>query len=466
MSVLSNLVEAARLAINRIPIFSEKDKRLVHVALDSTASDCKTYTDTAITTAFSNLTDLTFTDEVASETVTMGIDASGNFLIVNDGTPGVTVNLQADGDISILHGATTSVFFDWTKGNWSFNDNAIQAIGIGGSGAAAVATDPFIVAAEHTTGAAGGSASYSGGRITLHRDDDPSTPNKMNMSSAYGDYLGLYLSGATWGKSDAASVYEHWMQVDDGSMTITGATGQANGASLSLYGNAHSTRADMWTANAPLLMEERSAALPDLAGYGQLWIKDTSPSELWYTGDTGVDTPLVPTGWRDLRSALVGTASGAAAPSLTVFGPTGFMKQLAFGIGDSVYIAFHVDHDYKPGSIAFPHIHWTTNGTQTNSVKWQLEYTIASGHNQSSFPADTTLTVEEAAHGTAWRHMITEHPTGFSMIEPDTLILAELTRITNGGTNNTDTVFGLFVDMHYETQQYATPSRVPDFYTP
>jgi hypothetical protein len=35
MGVLANLTERARKAINRIPIFSEKEKRLVHVALDS-----------------------------------------------------------------------------------------------------------------------------------------------------------------------------------------------------------------------------------------------------------------------------------------------------------------------------------------------------------------------------------------------------------------------------------------------
>lgn len=169
-------------------------------------------------------------------------------------------------------------------------------------------------------------------------------------------------------------------------------------------------------------------------------------------------------GWRDYRAALTGQAAGPAAPTLTAFGPTGTIKQLAFAVGDSVYVAVHVDHDVKTGSTMYPHVHWSTNGTNTAEVKWQLTYTMAEGHDQANFPAEQVLSVQEAAAGTAWRHMVTEHASGFTAPEPDTLILIEVERITNGGTDNTDVVFGLFVDLHYETQQYATPSRTPDFY--
>lgn len=169
-------------------------------------------------------------------------------------------------------------------------------------------------------------------------------------------------------------------------------------------------------------------------------------------------------GWRDLRASLVGTASGPAAPTLTAFGPTGKGKQLAFGVGDSVYVSLHMDHDVKPGSTVYPHVHWTTNGTSTATVKWEMSITEAAGHNTANFPADTVTTVEEAAAGTAWRHMVTEHPTGYAAPEPDTLIIITLSRITNGGTDNGDTVFGLYVDFHYEADRVATKNRTPDFY--
>ena len=169
-------------------------------------------------------------------------------------------------------------------------------------------------------------------------------------------------------------------------------------------------------------------------------------------------------GWRDLMMAVTNAATGAGTPSLAVFGPTGNIKQMKFGVGDSVYTSMHVDHDIKRNSLMYPHVHWATSGTSTNSVKWQLSYIIAAGHNQANFPADTTTTVEEAAQGTAWRHMVTESSTGILAPEVDSLVILELKRITNGGSENGDNVFGLFVDMHYEVEGYATPSRSPDFY--
>lgn len=170
-------------------------------------------------------------------------------------------------------------------------------------------------------------------------------------------------------------------------------------------------------------------------------------------------------GWRDLRVPVVAQAPAAAAPTLTAFGPTGTVQQYAFALNDAVYLSAQVNHDYVPGSTAHVSVHWSTNGTNANTVKWQIDYTLASGHNQSNFPADGTVTVEEAAQGTAWRHMTTQDATGFSLIEVGTVICMKLTRITNGGTDNADTVFGLSVDFHYQVQQYATKNRAPNFYT-
>lgn len=170
-------------------------------------------------------------------------------------------------------------------------------------------------------------------------------------------------------------------------------------------------------------------------------------------------------GWRDLRCALVGTAAGSGTPTLTAFGPSGNIKQMAFGIGDSVYVAAHVDHDVKPGSTMYPHVHWSTSGTDTNSVRWEVRYIAAAGHNQANFGTDTVIQLTEAAHGTAWRHMITEDGTGFIAPEVDSVILMEIKRVTNGGTDNLNTVFGLFVDLHYQSDRNATPNRVPNFYT-
>jgi hypothetical protein len=170
-------------------------------------------------------------------------------------------------------------------------------------------------------------------------------------------------------------------------------------------------------------------------------------------------------GWRDLRmNMLAGRLGTANFPTLDGFGPTGAIEQLKFILDDYVYIAVQVAHDIKEGSTVYPHVHWTTNGTNVQAVKWEISYTLAKGHDQENFPADVVLTVQEAAAGTAWRHMLTEDITGFIAPEIDSLWIARIKRITNGGTDNTDQVFGLSVGLYYEVQQYATPNRIPDFY--
>ena len=46
------------------------------------------------------------------------------------------------------------------------------------------------------------------------------------------------------------------------------------------------------TIEGTLTMKERSSAAGDTLAYGQLWVKNTNPCELWFTSDTGVDTKL------------------------------------------------------------------------------------------------------------------------------------------------------------------------------
>ena len=124
-------------------------------------------------------------------------------------------------------------------------------------------------------------------------------------------------------------------------------------------------------------------------------------------------------GWKDLRMSVVGSAAGGGTPTLAAFGPTGNIKQTSFGIGDSVYLAGHVDHDIKLGSTMYIHVHWSTNGTSTNNVKWQVSYITAERENQQAFSADTIIALEEAATGTAWSHMVTEDLVGFHVLDVD-----------------------------------------------
>lgn len=181
-------------------------------------------------------------------------------------------------------------------------------------------------------------------------------------------------------------------------------------------------------------------------------------------------TALNAQGWKDMIAPL----SSAGVPPANAPTPTAFVvgtitrQEYAFAIGDYLFVQpFHVNHDVKPNGLAYLHMHWTTNGASTSSVRWEFEIARALGHNQASFTQDTTRYVEEAAAGTAYRHMVTEVATidALTLTEPDELILVTVKRVTNGGTDNANTVFGLMVDLHYESDREVTPQKAPNFYT-
>jgi hypothetical protein len=54
--------------------------------------------------------------------------------------------------------------------------------------------------------------------------------------------------------------------------------------------------------------------------------------------------------------------------------------------------------------------------------------------------------------------VISGDPTGISgsLIGPSVIIVAKITRITNGGTDNADTIFGFNADIHYQKENTGT----------
>jgi hypothetical protein len=172
--------------------------------------------------------------------------------------------------------------------------------------------------------------------------------------------------------------------------------------------------------------------------------------------------------WRDLTSDIVVRQTpGVGVPTWTTGLNGGPFAAYQFDINEEVWIAFHMDHDYHPGSSFHIHTHWMTDGTSTNTVKWQLTYSVAKGHNQSAFNmTGTTVNIEQAAQGTAWRHMVTESTAiSSSELEVDSLILVNVKRITNGGTDNSDNVYLLTADIHYQASYLGTKNKAPNFYT-
>lgn len=105
--------------------------------------------------------------------------------------------------------------------------------------------------------------------------------------------------------------------------------------------------------------------------------------------------------WDDLppNPIIRSRLSAANNPTLTSF--VNNIQQYTFSLNDFVVDNQEILHSYKQGTNLKAHIHWATNGSDTNVryVNWQLEYTIcnASGDlaSASSFPTVTVISSEE-----------------------------------------------------------------------
>jgi hypothetical protein len=172
-------------------------------------------------------------------------------------------------------------------------------------------------------------------------------------------------------------------------------------------------------------------------------------------------------GWRDIIANIDVRGVAASDPDWIQI-DAGPFYAYRFSVNDEVWIVYHIDHDYTPGTNIFFHAHWIPDGTDTNSVKWQFTYSIAKGHNQAAFDtAGTVVTAEQSPPGTPWQHMITEISTGVgsAVLEPDCLVMVNIKRITNGAVDNADQIFLLTADCHYQSDRVATKNRTPDFNT-
>jgi hypothetical protein len=174
--------------------------------------------------------------------------------------------------------------------------------------------------------------------------------------------------------------------------------------------------------------------------------------------------------WDDYLSSFnAGKVVGVNAPNWAVFRNGLYAWEFSATAMNEIWLApIHITHSYKPGTAVYFHIHWAKAGTNTGTVRWGIEYSLAKGHNQSAFPASTTIYLEQAGSSTAYQHMVIEVSEGQAIttgIEPDTLLMIRIFRdAAHANDTCTDAVFGLMCDMHYQKSYWATKNKAPNFY--
>lgn len=182
-------------------------------------------------------------------------------------------------------------------------------------------------------------------------------------------------------------------------------------------------------------------------------------------------------GWRDLIGNLTTAKSGAGlnTPDFIKFRDDGAGSTGAYAYAfddstvESLFVSFHLDHDYKIGTAFYPHVHWSPgNSTNTGVVRWGIEWTAQQGHQQGTGFTVTTFTyIEQAASGIPYEHHVAEVPDpGITIAgaEPDMMILCRIFRDASHVNDTfTDDAFGFTIDGHYQTDHHSTKNKSPDF---
>jgi hypothetical protein len=173
-------------------------------------------------------------------------------------------------------------------------------------------------------------------------------------------------------------------------------------------------------------------------------------------------------GWSDnIQAFSASKGNGTTEPVWRDMGNG--MYSYHFTAADELFVIHHVNHDYKQGTNAYPHIHFLVDQVMNagEQVTWKICYVIAKGHQQGqSLTAPTTeFNMTYTATGTevAGEHIILECSDlqAFDLIEPDTLIIVCATLVSE---NVTGRIFGLLHDLHYQTDRHSTLNKAPNFY--
>lgn len=197
---------------------------------------------------------------------------------------------------------------------------------------------------------------------------------------------------------------------------------------------------------------------------------------------TKVDTATPTWPWRDLEGSVNPRTSPPNAATQEVF--RGTIRRWAFAAADVSDNAFHIPHDYVPGSDLYFHVHWAHVGTAiSGSIEFTLAHSYAKGHQQATFAAEKTLTFSlstpNIATIPAYQHIITEaqlsSPTpNAGQIDSDdievdgiiicTLAVPTIPTISGAAGGAVNRPYLLYADLHYQSTEIGTKGKAPDFW--
>jgi hypothetical protein len=164
------------------------------------------------------------------------------------------------------------------------------------------------------------------------------------------------------------------------------------------------------------------------------------------------------------QSAIALKDVGAGVPVMTQFGTSGiYLPQ--FDLNDLLAFSIQLPHGMAEEATCtlHPHIHWFTSAASANVVRWQLTYqwvntlgTIGASSTVATVlditPTDTVLTISSFDEITKASARISS------------MVVGNIKRITNGGTNYTGDVYLAFFDVHFRKDTLGSNNETTKTY--
>lgn len=121
-------------------------------------------------------------------------------------------------------------------------------------------------------------------------------------------------------------------------------------------------------------------------------------------------TEIKPKAYTDIAMGLQASPSGASAPLLAAWNSSSIYAYSFSGSGPSeqLFGTCEYNHDYREGADILPHIHWAPSTSGSGNIKWNLDY-VWDNMNEGPSAAQT-ISVVQAASGTAWRPQVASFP--------------------------------------------------------
>jgi hypothetical protein len=170
-------------------------------------------------------------------------------------------------------------------------------------------------------------------------------------------------------------------------------------------------------------------------------------------------------GWDDylVNGLAIGTHPSSNPPTFEAMGNHPEILANNYAVNDQAWFNVHITHNYKAGTLVYPHVHWSHDAIGNGEDVWfELSYTPAAGYSVGIFPAVTQFTLVGTPDADADTHQIDEASLAQAFntnLVIDSIVLCRIKRIANGGTDFDGNVFIHYMDFHVEVDGRVTNER-------